>query len=392
MKQGAQSRRQASASKLPNESSNGLADSSQPKASVSSEVSDSSIASDEEGSNQDREHGRSKPVPRKHTTEAKDSATTSQAKKLSDVNESSPARTESRRKRKRDDDDIEGNYMKRLARDEEREEKQKTNEGMKNVYQTLGGSTSKEQMPTNGDATDGKGGPNGVSNVDADESSDDAIPQHETLIQPEDTDLEKASRTVFLGNVASSAITSKSDKNALTAHLTSFIPNLPASKPPHKIESFRFRSTAYATTVPKKAAFARQELMDATTKSTNAYVVYSTKQAAREAASRLNGTVILDRHLRVDVVAHPAKIDHHRCVFVGNLSFVDDESQMKASEAAEREVKKPSKTRHGDVEEGLWRQFGKAGTVESVRVVRDQKTRVSKGIAYVQFTVWLHSL
>ncbi|KAL8964397.1 MAG: hypothetical protein Q9183_004478 [Haloplaca sp. 2 TL-2023] len=45
-----------------------------------------------------------------------------------------------------------------------------------------------------------------------------------------------------------------------------------------------------------------------------------------------------------------------------------------------RKKKAPS-----DVEEGLWRQFSKAGSVESVRVVRDATTRVGKGFAYVQF-------
>jgi nucleolar protein 12 len=168
--------------------------------------------------------------------------------------------------------------------------------------------------------------------------------------------------------------------------MASFLPSLPAppeGKPPHKVESLRFRSTAYATALPKKAAFAKKDLMAATTKSTNAYVVYSTAYAAREAAKRLNGTVVLDRHLRVDEVAHPAKTDHRRCVFVGNLGFVDDESLLDQGGENERKRSKiPS-----DIEEGLWRQFSKAGVVESVRVVRDEKTRVGKGFAYVQFEV-----
>ena len=114
--------------------------------------------------------------------------------------------------------------------------------------------------------------------------------------------------------------------------------------------------------------------------------MYSIRAAARESARRLNGTVVLDRHLRVDEVSHPAKIDHRRCVFVGNLGFVDDESQIKAVEDAES-GRKSRKTPAGDVEEGLWRQFMLAGKVESVRVVRDAKTRVGKGFAYVQFAV-----
>ena len=235
----------------------------------------------------------------------------------------------------------------------------------------------------------------------ADEESDDEtkpamriapsdVPLHESLIPDNDaSELEKAARTIFLANVCSSAITSKSANKTLLAHLSSFLESLPTppeGKPAHKVESFRFRSTAFATpSLPKKAAFAKKDIRVATTKSTNAYVVYSTAYAAREAVKKLNGTVVLDRHLRVDGVAHPAKTDHKRCVFVGNLGFVDDESMVDANGENERKRSKiPS-----DIEEGLWRQFGKAGTVESVRVVRDEKTRVGKGFAYVQFEVSL---
>jgi len=73
-------------------------------------------------------------------------------------------------------------------------------------------------------------------------------------------------------------------------------------------------------------------------------------------------------------------VDHRRCVFVGNLGFVDDESNADA-EAGEKKKNRPP----SDVEEGLWVQFNKAGKVESVRVPRDSKTRVGKGFAYVQF-------
>lgn len=95
----------------------------------------------------------------------------------------------------------------------------------------------------------------------------------------------------------------------------------------------------------------------------NAYVVYSTPAEAREAL-KLNGSTILDRHIRVDSVAHPAPHDSKRCIFIGNLDF---EAQ----------------------EENLWRHFASCGKVESVRVVRDSKTNVGKGFAYVQFEACL---
>lgn len=206
------------------------------------------------------------------------------------------------------------------------------------------------------------------------ESAMGDIPQHESLVTSrEDLDLEKSSRTVFLANVSTTAIKSKEAKKTLMDHLASFTPSLSARKDRYGIESLRFRSVAFAASgIPKKAAFVKKEIMDTTTKSTNAYVVYATQLAAREAATRLNGSIVLDRHLRVDSVAHPAKIDHRRCVFVGNLGFVDDETNIKAA-WEEEDNRRPRKARDSaDLEEGLWRQFENAGIVESVRVVRDK--------------------
>ncbi|KAK7178990.1 hypothetical protein DPSP01_013914 [Paraphaeosphaeria sporulosa] len=283
---------------------------------------------------------------------------------LAQVHESAAngAHERSNKKRKRgakDDDDVEDVYMQKIAREEAKDEEER-----------------KKKRKTKAVNVHGS---------DKDDESDQetfTIPKHETLAGADGTDdeVEKAARTVFLGNVSNEAITSKSAEKQLKQHLSSFIADLADNKPPHKVESIRFRSVAFAGALPKRAAFAKKEIMDSTTKSTNAYVVYSTKIAAREAARRLNGTVILGRHLRVDSIAHPAKVDHRRCVFVGNLGFVDDESKLPTSDDKPKKSKPP-----GDVEEGLWVQFSKAGKVESVRVPRDAKTRVSKGFAYVQF-------
>ena len=290
------------------------------------------------------------------------------------------------RKRKRKDahDDLEGQYMQNLARDEAREEVKRKKLGHSSAAKTGSpGASSAIETDEDGSENDGVGTANDQGSPLPD------IPQHETLQASEaKSDVEKASRTVFLANVSTAAIKSKSAKRSLFEHLASFLPSLPKGSSEHKVESLRFRSTAFTTSaVPKKAAFAKKDLMDSTTKSTNAYAVYTTQLAAREAIKRLNGTMVLDRHLRVDSVAHPAKQDHRRCVFVGNLGFVDDASAINAAEDKVND-KRPRKVKEAaDVEEGLWRQFGKAGTVESVRVVRDKTTRVGKGFAYVQFVV-----
>lgn len=295
-----------------------------------------------------------------------------------------------KRKRKSEEEDLEGRYLQKLAKEEEKEEEERQAERRLKRQKLIAEQNPDESVEEN-EEEDGLDDESGSSNDESERTTRPVpsdVPLHESLApNKEVAELEKASRTVFLANVSTSAITSKSDKKTLLGHMASFFPQIAAplqGKQEHKVESIRFRSTAFAgTSLPKKAAFAKKELMEATTKSTNAYVVYSSAFVAREAAKRLNGTIVLDRHLRVDGVAHPAKTDHRRCVFVGNLGFVDDESMLDAAGENERKRSKiPS-----DIEEGLWRQFGKAGKVESVRVVRDEKTRVGKGFAYVQFEV-----
>lgn len=305
---------------------------------------------------------------------------------LDELIENTIIKPERHRKRKADNEDLEDRYMQQLVKEGEKEERERRAE-RRMKRQKLGQSEEENSLSIEHQEASEDEKMSDVEEVEESEwvpPSD--VPLHESLALSKDvTELEKASRTVFLANVSTLAISSKSAKKTLLTHLASFfsaIPEASEGKSTHKVESIRFRSTAYAgTSLPKKAAFVKKELMPATTKSTNAYAVYSNAFAAREAVKRLNGTVILDRHLRVDGVAHPAKIDHRRCVFVGNLGFVDDESMLPQGDENERKRSKvPS-----DVEEGLWRQFGKAGTIESVRVVRDEKTRVGKGFAYVQF-------
>jgi nucleolar protein 12 len=275
--------------------------------------------------------------------------------------------------------------MQRLAQEEARDEakRREARQAKRQKAEETTSSSAEEVTGAEGDQD------SEMEAADTDEDEDEAseVPQHESQATSQPSDIEKANRTVFLGNVSSDAVTSKKAKKTLFKHMSTIFENLPKEQMTHRIESFRFRSTAYTNMLPKKASYVTQDLMDSTTKSTNAYVVYTTKAAAREAL-KLNGTIVLGRHVRVDSVAHPAKTEPRKCVFVGNLGFVDDESAIQAAEDEDGKKKRKSRKKEpSDIEEGLWREFCKCGTVENVRVVRDSKTRVGKGFAYVQFTV-----
>ncbi|OTB06532.1 hypothetical protein M426DRAFT_72286 [Hypoxylon sp. CI-4A] len=276
-----------------------------------------------------------------------------------------PQKKDRKRKRKDEHDDLEDRYMRKLVEDAEEE----------NPF-------DKRRKGEAGQVISGEN--------EGDSDEDESPLVHETLLEKTedhaDVEVDKANRTLFLGNVSAEAITSSKAKKLLTSHLSSPLSTLDAESGPHKVESIRFRSTAFSTGgMPKRAAFITKSVMSATTKSSNAYVVYSTPLAARTALKALNGSIILDRHMRVDSVAHPTAVDHRRCVFVGNLGFVDDETVLNVNAEGETTTKKRTKV-PADIEEGLWRTFSQhAGKVESVRVPRDPKTRVGKGFAYVQF-------
>lgn len=133
-----------------------------------------------------------------------------------------------------------------------------------------------------------------------------------------------------------------------------------------EIESIRFRSIAFDAKLPRKVAFI-QKKFHAGRDSCNAYVVYKSVESVKTAVEDLNGKVFHEKHLRADFVEKEARdeavassSDPKKCVFLGNLPFdVQDEV--------------------------LWSTFGVCGDISYVRVVRDRKTNVGKGIGYVQF-------
>lgn len=290
-----------------------------------------------------------------------------------------------KKRRKLDqNDDLESKYLDRLAREEEQEQKLQKKSKVKPKVDKITENGNEDDDSSDSDLNSGL---EDLSDSDVEEGvkvkdTKDSIPKHESLSSTaHDLEAQKIKRTVFLGNVSNTVITSKSDKKALVLHLRSGID----TKHHEKIESIRFRSTAFVQDAgPKRAAYAKKELMDETMKSTNAYVVASSEAAARKLAARLNGTVVLNRHLRVDNLGAPSKIDNKRCVFVGNLSFVDEDI-VKEEDADGGSNKRKRSREPADAEEGLWQTFGRVGKVESVRVVRDKETRISKGFAYVQF-------
>lgn len=123
------------------------------------------------------------------------------------------------------------------------------------------------------------------------------------------------------------------------------------------IESVRFRSMIVERgSLPVKVARITQKQLKGPL---NAYVVYSSEEEA-ENSLKLNGTLLGDRHLRVDVAGRAQSHDHRKSVFVGNLPHEVDEEEVREC-------------------------FKGCGAVEGVRIVRDAKTGIGKGFGFVTF-------
>ncbi len=287
----------------------------------------------------------------------------------SDVSQTQIETARPRKRRRVEADDLEASYFQRLAKEEERDDLRRR--------------SRRPQSP--GEVLDDVSDVDGAAVIVPEEGS--AIPVHEALInESDDVDKSKVNRTVFLSNVSIEAIRSKASRKELLKHLERPLNIDVGVVDKDRVESLRFRSTAYTgDSGPKKAGFATKNLMEQTTRSTNAYAVFSSEAGARMATRELNGTMVLDRHLRIDHLANPSAADHKRCVFVGNLNFVDEESTDEQTQGPDAKPRRAKAKQPADAEEGLWRTFSKVGRVENVRVVRDKHTRVGKGFAYVQF-------
>lgn len=150
---------------------------------------------------------------------------------------------------------------------------------------------------------------------------------------------------------------------------TIFVGNLPVNtdkKELHKlfrkfgsIETVRLRCVPRSDTkLPKRAAVI---LKDFHPERDNicAYVCFKEEESAQKAL-KMNGKLVKSFHIRVDMSNHDPKTDFKRSIFVGNLPL---------------DIK----------EEDVRSHFESCGKIRNVRVIRDSKSGVGKGICYVTF-------
>ncbi|KAI1317346.1 Nucleolar protein 12 [Mortierella claussenii] len=188
-----------------------------------------------------------------------------------------------------------------------------------------------------------------TSDKDAGDSDDeDASPDTNKDGTKKSDDPERQARTVFIGNLAVSSM-AQANFRKLKSTFVAYGP----------VESIRFRSIAFSELLPRKIAFITGKLHPERDV-VNAYIVFKKKESVAKAVAAMNGQLFLNKHIRVDTVDGAKKHQPKKSVFVGNLAF---DAQ----------------------EEDLWNFFKDSGDIENVRIIRDRKTNLGKGFAYVQF-------
>lgn len=94
----------------------------------------------------------------------------------------------------------------------------------------------------------------------------------------------------------------------------------------------------------------------------NAYILFKEKDSVQKALA-FNQRSFMEKHIRVDIndSDQKQKDDFTTTVFVGSLPFIASEEEVRA-------------------------HFSEFGTILNVRLVRDPKTHLGKGIGFVQFS------
>ncbi|KAJ1960890.1 Nucleolar protein 12 [Dispira parvispora] len=176
----------------------------------------------------------------------------------------------------------------------------------------------------------------------------DAEPTKSSRVHKNKNDPSVQARTMFVGNVNVEVLKNKKCQKEFLRLFTPF----------GKIDNYRFRSVAVDSKKPRKFAIANGELHEERSVC-NSYIVFIEPESVAAALS-LNGTMFMEKHLRLDTLSQEKNYDTRRSVFVANIPFTIEE-------------------------EKLWHHFETCGTVTNVRVVRDAKTGLGKGFGYVEF-------
>ncbi|XP_063689780.1 RNA-binding protein 34-like [Bolinopsis microptera] len=129
-----------------------------------------------------------------------------------------------------------------------------------------------------------------------------------------------------------------------------------------KIQSLRFRSVAISDLKLGRKVCLKTNKINENATSKNAYIVFEHEECLDKALAK-NGSVVNDLNIRVDKVVKSkkeVKEDTKNSIFLGNIPFAATDEDIRAA-------------------------LAQCGDIEYVRLLRDAKTNIGKGIGYVKF-------
>lgn len=175
---------------------------------------------------------------------------------------------------------------------------------------------------------------------------------------------ERLARTLFVGNIPTTVLTSKTISRLFKQHF---------EVDSNQIESLRFRSIAVSAEMSKRVAVITGQISE-THDTCNAYIVLTPSSTPSALAASTNGSLFEGKHLRVDIVGK------------NNGSTTEDGAD--ANTAKQHSTKKSvfiGNLSHTIKDESLWESFSSCGPISYVRVIREKGTGKGKGFGYVAF-------
>nr|XP_023018728.1 RNA-binding protein 34 [Leptinotarsa decemlineata] len=261
-------------------------------------------------------------------------------------------KTKKLKKRKADDlpdstDDVKIIKKKKRRVDSADSENERSSENYQNLEQCdLPDSTGvkktkkkKSKLNKNSDIADSDDMKSSENLQNAKRRVEKAIEKKKKVYSEEDT-----ARTIFVGNVPI-----KTGKKVLKEHFRKYGP----------IESLRFRGIPVADPKTAKKVAAIKKEFHPDRNSILCYIRFANQEDAIKAEAE-NGALLQGHHLRVHSCNSEQKPDETKAIFVGNLPFNAEEEE-------------------------LWKLFETCGPISHVRIVRDSRTGMGKGFAYINF-------
>lgn len=190
-----------------------------------------------------------------------------------------------------------------------------------------------------------------------------------SLETPEDSSLELGKNELNAANRIKNKFNQEMKTSTDYNENTLFVGNIPLQVPKEEIkkhfrkygliQSIRIRGIPVADIkTPKKIAAIKKEYHPDRT-SVYAFIKFKDGEDAKRAQAE-NGQLFFNHHLRVHFCEEENKYDESKAIFVGNLPFQAEEEE-------------------------LWNIFKSCGPISHIRIVRDGRTGMGKGFAYVNF-------